>query len=100
MTTDSVTRLPLRQRAPNLLDDLLVCATAGFNACVKQGSFDPSAARVMQGFLSAGAIALRCNGMDGDADAFLQAAGALDSDWRTFEPTMRRLIKGYGGAGE
>lgn len=67
----------------------------GFNRGVEVGRLDVSATRVMIGYLSAASIGLRCNGMDQEAQAFLEAASAIESDWTCYERAIRELAERY-----
>lgn len=67
----TVVQLNLGDRtAPDLLRNLLKGVAEGFNSLVDLGRVDREATRVMVGYLSAGSIALRCNGLDEASVAF------------------------------
>lgn len=93
----SVHALPLAARsAPNLLDELLNGVADGYNRLVAIGRFDKAATRVMMGYLCAGSVALRCNGLDSEAEVFLQAAHAIERDWTRFCRIVRKLYTDLG----
>lgn len=78
------------------LEELLNGMADGFNRMVEVGRVDRVTTRVMMGYLSAGAIALRCNGLDDAADLFLEAARELEANWESFEDVCRKLARQFG----
>ncbi|QMI49754.1 hypothetical protein [Burkholderia sp. MBR-1] len=89
--------MPIREReAPNMLSVLLEGAIDGFNKQMDASRFDKASTRVMMGYLSAASIALRCNGLDEEAQRFLEAATAIEQDWTRYEPAIRALAASFG----
>lgn len=95
----TVATLPLgRRQAPDMHYELMAGIRDGFNRIVEIRQFDKEATRVMMGYLSAGAIALRCNGLDGPAQEFVNAAQAIECNWGAFEHVIRRLLEQFNAS--
>lgn len=88
---DNITKLPVANRNPSLLDAYRQAIADGYNKTVDCGRFDRSTVNVMVGFLSAATITLRITGNGYWAARFEEYAGMLEQNWSLYERCVPAL---------